>query len=260
MPRTLAERLVELGLTDKETLVYLALVQGGEMTAEQAATLTKLNRSTTYVQLKLLMDRGLASTFKRGKKTFFAAESPSNLLRLVEQKRESILQQEVEVKSIVGDLLKVFGNVVDRPTVRVFEGKEGLVTMRNGILETKADTILIAFSFDAMSKIFTDEELMDFSNRRAKLKKNSLLMYTKTGDPIPSVPPQKILRVDSKKFPFGSDVYIYDDIISFASTKDQIVGVTIKNADIAKTMKALFEVTWAEAEQAALGEKVKKPK
>lgn len=248
MPHSLAQKLIDLGLTAKETAVYLVLIQSGEMTAEHAATLTKLNRSTTYVQLKLLMDYGLASTFKRGKKTYFAAESPSNLARLFEQKREKILQQESEVKVIVSDLLKVFGKIVDRPAVRVFEGKEGLVTMRNGILETSAQAIEAVFSFDAMSKIFTDEELMDFSRRRAALKKTSSLLYTKKGDPIPSVAPQKILRVDDKKFPFGADVYIYGDTVSFASTQNQIVGVTIKNADIAVTIKALFAMAWKQTE------------
>lgn len=258
MLRALKQKLIDLGLSDKETSVFLVLIQGGEMTAEQVATVTKLNRSTTYVQLKLLMDRGLASTFKRGKKTFFAAESPSNLVRLVEQKRESILKQEVEIKSIVADLLKVFGNVVDRPTVRVFEGKEGLVTMRNSMLETDAGTILVAASFDAMAKIFNDEELMDFSRRRSASKKQSVVLYTKTGEDVQTVPPQKILRVDQKKFPFGADVYIYGDTVSFASTKNQIVGVTIKNADIAMTMKALFDSAEKVAEQFKAGKEVKK--
>lgn len=241
------EKLIDFGMTQKEAEVYLALMQGGEQTADQLAKSSKLNRSTAYVQIKILTDYGLVSTFKRGKKTFFAAESPNNLVRILEKKHEAIVVQKAEISQLVPELLKLYGNAVDRPAVRVFEGKEGLITMRNDILDTNSKIISVVFSFDGMSRIFTDEELMAYSRKRAGKKIISRALYTKTGPDIPTVPPQQILRVQEKDNPFGSDIYIYGDTISFASTKDQIVGVTIKNSDIANTMLALFEIAWKQA-------------
>ena len=238
------KKLIELGLTEKEAEVYLTLLQSGDATADQLAKSSKLNRSTTYVQIKALIEYGLVSSFKRGKKTFFAAESPTNLVRILEQKKQQILVQEAEINTLVPELLKVFGSSVDRPVVRVFEGKEGLVSMRNNILESKSKFVKIAFSFDSMSKIFTNEEMMAFSNKRASKNIQSQLMYKRTGEDIPSVPPQQILRITEEQFPFGADLYIHDDTISFASTKDQIVGVSITNADIAATVRALYDSIW----------------
>ncbi|MBY0310151.1 ArsR family transcriptional regulator [Patescibacteria group bacterium] len=245
MPRTLIEKLLELGLTDKESAVYIALIQAGEMTAEQAATLTKLNRSTTYVQLKQLIERGLVSTFKRGKKTFFAAESPSNLLRIVEQRREVVAQQELELKVIVTDLLKVYGKVVERPSVRVFEGKEGLVSMRSAILDQKTPEMRAVTSVDHMRRIFSKEELMQFTERREKNGTKSMVIYSlEKGDDFTPLKLQTFKRVSKKDLPFSCDVYIYGDFVSFASTDNQIVGVTIASAAIASTIKALFETAW----------------
>jgi sugar-specific transcriptional regulator TrmB len=239
------EKLIQLGLTEKEAEVYLSLLKGGEATADQLAKSAKLNRSTTYVQIKELSEYGLVSTFKRGKKTFYSAESPNNLDRLIEHKSSLIELQRSEVKLLIPELLKFFGSSMDRPTVRVFEGKEGLVSMRNEILESGIKNLQIAFSIDSMSKIFTVSEMMAFSNKRASKKIFSKAIYTKTdGEDIVRVPPQELRRVDIKKYPFGSDIYIYGDTVSFASTQGQVVGITIKNADIAKTMKALFDIAW----------------
>jgi HTH-type transcriptional regulator, sugar sensing transcriptional regulator len=238
------KRLIELGLTQKEADVYLTLLQSGDATADQLAKSAKLNRSTTYVQIKQLTEYGLVSTFKRGKKTFFAAESPNNLLRILEQRKQQITNQEQEISQLVPELLKLYGSSVDRPVVRVFEGKEGLVSMRNSILESGTKSMLAAFSFDSMAKIFSTDEMMAFSTKRANKKIKSRLMYKKTGEDILVVPPQEVKRVNEKEYPFGADVYIYNDTVSFASTQDQIVGVSITNADIAKTMRMLYETVW----------------
>lgn len=238
------KKLANLGLTEKEAEVYLALLEAGEMTADQLAKRSKLNRSTAYVQIKQLTEYGLVSMFKRGKKTFYAAESPTQLVRILEHRRQLIVNQEAEVTQMVPELLKLFGSAVDRPVIRVFEGKEGLVSMRHSMLESGAKKIQSAFSFDSMTKIFSTDELMAFSNKRASKNIQSQLLYKKTGDDIPSVPPQEIRRVDEAAYPFGADLYIYGDTVSFASTKDQIVGVTITNADIAKTIQTLYELVW----------------
>lgn len=238
------KKLIELGLTEKEAEVYLTLLQSGDATADQLAKSSKLNRSTTYVQIKALIEYGLVSSFKRGKKTFFAAESPSNLVRILEQKKQHILVQEAEINKLVPELLKMFGSSLDRPIVRVFEGKEGLVSMRNNSLDSGTKKIQTVATFDSMAKIFTTDELMSFSNKRASKQIESQVMYKKDGEDIIVIPPQQIRRVNEEQHPFGADMYIYNDTVSFASTKDQIVGVSITNADIAKTMRVLYEIAW----------------
>lgn len=238
-------KLVALGLTDKEAEVYLTLLKSGDATADQLAKSAKLNRSTTYVQIKQLTEYGLVSTFKRGKKTFFAAESPNNLVRILEQKKQQITAQEAEVSQLVPELLKLFGSSVDRPTVRVFEGKEGLISMRNSILEEKPENILTVIRYNQMQKVFTGEELSQFTKKRQSLGIESWVMYSfEDGEDFKPFPLQKLKRIKSEDLPFGSDMYIYNDTVAFASTSEQIVGVTVKNPDIATTMRGIFLSLW----------------
>jgi sugar-specific transcriptional regulator TrmB len=241
----MTKKLIELGLTEKEAEVYLTLLKSGDATADQLATSSKLNRSTTYVQIKKLSEYGLVSTFKRGKKTFYAAESPNNLIRILEQKKQNIINQEIEVAILVSELLKLFGSSVDRPVVRVFEGKEGLESMRNAILEEKPAEILMMVTYNRMQRVFTEEELRLFTKKRQDLGIESSVMYSMPeGEDFKPFPLQKLKRVDPKKIPFGSDIYIYNDTVSFASTESQIVGVTIRNRDIAATLRGMFLGLW----------------
>lgn len=239
------KKLIDLGLTPKEAGVYLALLKSGDCTADQLAKLSKLNRSTTYVQIKLLIEYGLVSTFKRGKKTFYAAESPSNLIRIFENRHRQIEAQKSEVELLVPELLKLYGSSVDRPAVRVFEGKEGLISMRNSILDQKTDEIRAISSIDQMRKIFSTQELLNFTLRRERNGTKSKVMYSlDEGDDFVPLNLQTFKRISKEVLPFGCDIYIYGDSVSFASTDNQIVGLSLTNKAIAASMKALFEKTW----------------
>ena len=246
MKKKLATKITELGLSEKEAAVYIALLSGGEMTADDVSKESHLNRSTTYVQLKSLMSMGLVSTYKLGKKTFFAAESPRNLERILNKKIEKIEQQRTEIKSLVPDLIRLFGSATDRPTVRIFEGKEGLTSMRNEMLEEKPELMRMITSIGQLGKIFSPEELRIFTQKRKQLGIKDKIIYflDESKESYQPYDHQQLKRVTQKQLPFGSDLYIYNDSVSFASTDSAIVGVSISNKDIAKTCTALFEGVW----------------
>ncbi len=244
MHRALLPKLEELGLTKKDSRVYLALLEMGSATADQAAKATGLNRSTTYVIIKKLMSDGLVSQFKDGKKTKFNAESPLNLERLVEQQHELIKGREHKAKSLIPDLMEIFTTTGERPIIRYFEGKEGLISVREELLKVKSKEYYAAASVDAMQKMFTNEELVEFSKRRAKKNIKVHLMYNYSGEKLPSYGNQKLLKIDEKKFPFTSDIYIYDNTVSFANTTDRIGGIIIESKAVAETMRSLFNLIW----------------
>jgi len=241
------EKLQEFGLTEKEARVYLAALQLGSATAEQISKLAEVNRSTTYVQIEQMMQRGLMSTHEEGKKTMFTAESPEHLKRIY-QKRVEDLQNEVKAfDRFVPELQRLYDSAGERPVVRFFQGKEGLITMRNEVLKAKEKKMLIASSHDHMTEVFTWDELMQYSEKRAKKNITPRVIYTKTGDDIPVVPPIELRRVDKDDYPFESEVYIYDNTVALASLHGYISGVIIENKAIAKSMKTLYELAWKEA-------------
>lgn len=246
MLREYKEKLINIGLTEKQASVYIAILQNGSSTADQAAKESKLKRPTAYVQIEELINLGFLSSFKKGKKTFFAAESPQNIERLLEKKKEEVGQRIIEAKSFLPDLMRVFTGDDVRPEVRIFEGKEGLISMRNSILEEKPEYLKAVAVYNKMLEVFSAEELKSFSEKRAKLGIGSSTIYSldKSYADAKITENQKMKRVPTDKLPFSCDVYIYNNTVSFASIGDTITGVTVRNANIASTIERLFDYAW----------------
>jgi sugar-specific transcriptional regulator TrmB len=72
--------LQELGLNDKESAVYLALLSVDNDSVIDLSKKTNINRTTIYPVLESLMTKGLVSEVKMDKKIRFAAEAPERLV------------------------------------------------------------------------------------------------------------------------------------------------------------------------------------
>src|SRR6204780_2263188 len=151
------KELQDIGLSEKEARVYLASLELGRTTAEKLAKHAKVNRSTTYVQIESLMKKGLMSTYEEGKKTYFAPESPEYLKRIFELKKREFEVREKELNDFLPGLMRQFEGAGDRPTVRFFDGKEGIISLREEALETKEKTLYVISSNDILSDVLTKE-------------------------------------------------------------------------------------------------------
>lgn len=240
------ERLIEVGIAEKEAAVYLALLSSGAATADQTAKRAGLNRSTTYVQIERLMQLGLVSTFKQGKKTLFTAESPNNLERLIEAKVQKLEYDKANITAFIPDLMKLYSAGGHLPIVRSYEGKHGIVSIRKLILEAHDPDIYVVTDLDRFHKMYTNKELLDYSKERARRKLRTHVVYC-ADDATPSIsafPPQELKRISHKEFPFESDVYLFDDYVAFASYGNGAHGVLLQSAHIAATMRSLFNLVW----------------
>lgn len=240
------KRLEDIGIAEKEAAVYLALLESGAATADQTAKAAKLNRSTTYVQLTSLINVGLVTTFKRGKKTFFGPESPENLERLVEMKQAKLELDKANINSFIPDLMKLFAANGNAPVIRLYEGKQGVLSLRKTILSSELKNLYIITDVDKFRKTFTKKERDAFSEERAKRKICSHVLYSASKDTpdIEPYPPQKLRRIKNKAYSFDSDIYIFDDKIAFFSLGDEVHGTLIHNRKMANTMATFFKLLW----------------
>lgn len=240
------ERLVDIGISEKEAAVYLALLHSGAATADQTAKRAGLNRSTTYVQIERLMEVGLVTTFKQGKKTFFAAESPNNLERLIDMKVQKLEQDKANIAAFIPELEKLYSASGNRPIVRLYEGKEGIVSLRNLILESKQKDIYVVTDIERFQKMYTTKELAAYSKERARRKLRTHVLYCAEDATasLTAVPPQKLKRISHRDFPFESDVYVFDDYVAFASYGTYAHGVLMQGAHLAATMRSLIQMVW----------------
>lgn len=240
-------QLKNLGLSDNESKVYLAMLELGPATVLEISAKAGVNRPTTYVQIESLKKMGLASTQVKGKKQLFIAESPDQLEFIIEREKRELEQKKEELEKLLPELTALFNVSSDKPQVRFFEGKEGLMKMQDEFLKTKAEEVL-SFSTDEILKVFPAHP-QDYTPRRVKKGIRARLIYTSGKGPILGEHDQKMLRdakyVSPQEFPFKSDIAIYDDNISISALEGKLVGIIITHRALADSFKALFELLWS---------------
>lgn len=244
------KQLQEIGLSEKEARVYLALLELGQAGVPEISQKSGVNRTTTYVILESLIKDGLASQIEKEKKTYFIAEDPEQLLRLIGKQESDLKEKKNEFLKFLPQLAAIFETAGERPKVRFYEGKEGLRVIQEDILKTKDKRIEAFFSQDDFEKVFTKEERGGYFNQRIKRGIKARAIYTRSAGPFETVAPGDELRIIPKdKFPVSVDIAIYGDKISISSLRGKYTGVIIENKEMVQTFRSVFELAWEAAER-----------
>ncbi|MEK7520236.1 MAG: helix-turn-helix domain-containing protein [Patescibacteria group bacterium] len=242
--------LERFGLSEKEARVYLASLELGPATAAQIAQKAGVNRATTYVEIESLMKMGLVSTHEKNKKTLFTAEDPEALKRILQRRQERFQRAHQALNELLPELSNLYHYAGEKPKVRFFEGKEGLLTMQEDFLKTKDKMIEGLYNVDNYHKVFSRTEREQYYAVRLKKKIHGRTLYNREAGPFDS--PDKITEdrfVSTDKFNFSSDITIYDSKVAIASLRGKLMGVIIENEEIANTVRALFRLAWDAAEK-----------
>ena len=78
----------QIGFTDGETKVYLALLKLGSTTAGPLTHKSRVSRSKVYEILERLMEKGLVSFIIKEKTKYFQAAEPSKIQDYLEKKEK----------------------------------------------------------------------------------------------------------------------------------------------------------------------------
>lgn len=241
-------QLRNLGLSENEAKVYMAMIELGPATVLEISAKAGVNRPTTYVQIESLKKIGLVSTQVKGKKQIFIAESPEQLEFVIDRERIAVEQKKEELKKILPELTNLFNLSDSKPQVRFFEGREGLLKMHSELVKTKTEEVISFVSIDGLHKTFPDNN-KTLSSRRVEKGIKSRVIYTNSGEPNMKRFDEKLLReakyVSSDKFPFKSDIAVYGDKISISALDGTAVGVLIVHKELADSFRAIFNLLWA---------------
>lgn len=256
------QELMSLGLKDKQASVYLSCLQLGPSPAQYIAKKAEVVRATTYVILEELMEMGLVTKYKEGKKTMFSAEAPRQLLRLLEKQEETIREQQHALENILPELQMLTKAAGDKPSVRYFEGKEGLRAIRQEIIMyTHSGDIVYNFTpADHLRGIFARDEDTHYSQRVSK-GIHAKTLFTTQSEKVKkewlstmSGYKTEIRFIDPVKFPVPAGLTIYRDRIAMGSYTGKLFGVIIESEQMANMMRSLFDLAWEGAREVDLSQ------
>jgi DNA-binding MarR family transcriptional regulator len=113
------ETLKNLGLSEKEAAVYLALLQLGPSTPYQIAKKAEIKRPTAYVIAEELVAKGLIVHVPGEEKKRYIARSAESFI----EEKESKLQA---AKAMLPELRSLQKGTAEKPSIMYFEGVEGV--------------------------------------------------------------------------------------------------------------------------------------
>ncbi len=99
--------LGKLGFSEKESEVYLALLQHGKMTPAEIAKMTRISRPTVYSVSKELVKKGVVIEDLGGSSRSLIAKQPEDLAILVNREQKALDLKKATVQSAIGELKKI---------------------------------------------------------------------------------------------------------------------------------------------------------
>lgn len=101
------QTLGKLGFSDKESEVYLALLQHGKMTPAEIAKLTRISRPTVYSVSKELVKKGVVIEDLGGSSRSLIAKQPEDLAILVNREQKALDVKKTTVDQAISELKKI---------------------------------------------------------------------------------------------------------------------------------------------------------
>lgn len=238
--------LVNLGLAEKEAKVYLANLELGKSSVQDIARKAGVNRATTYVIIESLMKKGLASSSHEGKKQFFYAENPEKLVLLFRTQEQEIKRKRTYLEKILPELKALDFSKQEKPTVRYFEGKEGLMAISEELYINNNDkTADMVYSYDLLKEIFSSEDLNSMSLRRQNKKIKVRSIINDSLDQRKNNSQRVVLP--SKEYPITCDIAFFGNKVRIVTQKKPFSGLVIENKEITKTLRVIFNLAWEHA-------------
>lgn len=238
---------MDAGLSDKEVKIYLALLQVETDSVVDLAKKTKIKRPTVYTVLDSLNKKGLVSQIEQDKKVRYIAESPEKLATFIERKESSLRELKVLFdKEIIPQIKTYQRETGEKPIVKFFSGKEGIVSTSEDVFNEEDDgtPVYILYSQDLLDEVFKPGETDKYKKTRTNKHVKAKVLYNwSKGEKVSDEMSHRI-KVDEKRYPFSADITIYKDKVRISILGKELSGIYIKSKDLANTLISLFNLVF----------------
>src|SRR3989344_9659879 len=222
------QQLQELGFSEGEAEIYLALLKHGKTNVMQIAKITGRHRTHIYDTIEKLKEKGLVSETIIDNKKFLIALSPENILNYIKEKEET-------AKKLVKDLKNLEAKEKEIE-VETFKGLAGLKAVFRDILKEKKD--YVGYGEGARFQKLLPEFFEQFQGQAETLK-IGLRLILKKGVNVPS---RKGLEVKHLDYISPSTTFIYGDKVLIIIWEPFPTAIKIKDKQTADSYRSYFEM------------------
>lgn len=246
------EILMQIGLSENESRIYLSLLSSGSLSAYEIASKTGIYRPNVYDKLETLIKKGLVSYVIKNSKKYFTAAEPEKIEEYLNEEAEKIGQDKEKLKTIMPQLSAMATSLKIPTKVEVFEGKEGLKVFLRDISRTTKEVLITGID-DArynetlptfMPKYFKELKTKKIKERVITADRPDIFQYKAATTTYRFLP--------EKEFN-PTNTFIYANKIAIVNWDIPPTVIRIENKNLASTYRQHFEHLWKVAKRKPKG-------
>lgn len=242
MKSELLSKIQLLGLSDKAAKMYLSTLKLGGGTMQEIASNTDVPRTSLYYTLEELISAGALVESRLGKRKYYQAIAPRQLLELAKDRL-------VEASESMEELEQEAGRA-KTSSVEILHGPQGFKLAWEGLLQTKDKEYRIITSGESFLDYVREKYVIKtIIGRKKMLKVKSYQLITDLPYGREIIKKDRQENRESKLLPASMQLpytmaFSKDKVLLISSRSENVVMVWNSNR-LAQTMRSLFDGLWA---------------
>ena len=235
--------LEDIGLTNAEIKVYLALLELGSSTAGPIIEKSGLQSSVVYLTLTKLVDRGFLSIIKQGKRRNYQATNPNHILNYLDEKKKRF-------EEILPQLMIRQQSSKQSPEITSFHGIRGIRELLYELLEAGGKSHHTINSPDK-SLMMGDAFWIEYHKKRAKNGIRAELIFNESlrSWKVSKTHYNAEIRYSGEGFEPLTETIIRNDKLGIIIWTEKPVGTIIRNKVAADSYEKYFQLLWNQAKK-----------
>lgn len=247
MDNLLERTLYLMGLGKLEVKIFSASFTLGLATIPEIARASKIKRSTAYLIVAGLIDKGYLLEEHGKYANKIKSITPQELLTKLAAKERRLKRLGIEFQDNINLIQSIYQSSEIRPKVVTFKGNDGLLSIWKDILTTKNE-ILLWTNQQTENQFFGNDNHNKFIKERLSRKIRIRVLATNTPEALElQKTDDKSLRITKILPPtknLSAETYIYDNKVAILDYNKDIIGIIIESKSISESNKAIFETVW----------------
>ena len=216
--------LQKIGLSDKESIIYLTSLRFGSQPVSVIAKHSEINRTTVYDLFESLIKKGLATKICKGTTTYFQVSDPKNLINYLEREQNEYIRKTEKQINEVKNMREAYEDTLTstesiRAYANVEEMHKGLPNFFPDYYKRRSDANIFIRSISPDNKLSLERHKYDKTENR------------------------EMKFIPAQKYNFSPELNVYDDKIMIASWQEKM-AIIIKSKEIADLHKMIYDLLW----------------
>ena len=228
--------LRDVGLTESESKVYLALLKSGPSLAGMISRITGIHRRNIYDITERLIKKGVIGYILRNNRRYFGAVNPEKFLEILKERENELMEN-------MPFLMGLHSGKKEKQETNFYKGIDGLKNIFQDQLVDNKEVLILGASKKAFEVLPFYFKWYDKDRMKKKIKVRII-----ASERFAKKIHLSDIRLIPEKYTNPLAINIYKDKVALILwSKEKPLAILIKNKEISDAYRKYFEFSWKSA-------------